>query len=297
MYGVEGNLESNLSQFFSSIYKVIITDIFHIQLLAILGTGLSGVMLFLLIMISLVLFLIPIFEFVVVYIMAFVFVSVLMSLAPIFLVFMLFEKTKYLFENWVRFTLIYIFEPVIMFLGISLLTKMFLVYIDYVLAFSVCWKCVMSFQIPFLDQFPGFTFLKDLQTMPIFCIYWLAPWGYDPLNYNFATNLTNIVALFIISFTTLRYASLSSQICQRIFGSTTKSSITSSVSSAVSIAAVSGLQALKAREKPKQEEQEQAGVNKEDKKGESSKPKEESEEGKKDDRSKPKEEHKKDIRR
>jgi type IV secretion system protein VirB6 len=204
-----------------------------------------------LIIISLVLFLIPVFEFVVVYLMASVFVSILMSLAPIFLVFMLFEKTKYLFENWTRFVLIYIFEPVIMFLGISLLTKMFLVYIDYVLAFSVCWKCVMSFQIPFLEQFPEFGFLKTLKTMPIFCIYWLAPWGYDPLNYTFATNITHIAALFIISFTTLRYASLSSQITQRIFGKA--SDLTSAVSNALSTAAIQGLESIKSKVAPNEE--------------------------------------------
>jgi type IV secretion system protein VirB6 len=60
--------------------------------------------------------------------------------------------------------------------------------------------------------------LKDLEKVPIFCIYWYAPWGYDAINYNFAAALSNVVALFVIAFTTLKYSGVSSTICSRIFG-------------------------------------------------------------------------------
>ena len=238
-------LESALANFFASIYDVILADIFQIQMLALLSTGLTGIIFFVVIVISLLLFLIPIFEFIAIYLGASLIVAILMSLAPIFLVFMLFETTKYLFENWIKFTIRYIFEPVIMFAGIACLTQIFLIYIDYVLGFSVCWKCSAPFQIPFLDQI--FPFLGSLKTVPIFCLYWLAPWGYDPISYNFAMNLTNVTALFIISFTTLRYANVASQICSTIFGdgATSANILTRSVATSVTSSIVNKLESYK----------------------------------------------------
>ena len=136
-----------------------------------------------------------------------------------------------------------------MFIGLSLLTQLFLIYIDYVLGFSVCWKCNAPFQIPFLDQI--YPYLANLKTVPIFCIYWLSPWGYDPISYNFASNMTNIAALFIISFVTWRYANLSSQICDSIFGASTQKSLTAMTSRAVKTIAVQGLEQLKSKVTPK----------------------------------------------
>ena len=214
--GVGGTLESALSNYFQSIYGVMLSEIFQLQLLALLGTGLSGLILFLIVMLSLIFFLIPVCEFIVVYILSTLAVAVLLSLAPIFLVAMLFDVTRYLFDNWLSFILRYIFEPVIMFVGICFLSQMFLIYIDYVLGYSVCWKCTMPFQLPFLDVF--FPFLALLKTVPIFCIYWLAPWGYDSLSYNFAMALGNVVALFMIAFTALKYGGVCSSICSKIFG-------------------------------------------------------------------------------
>ena len=214
--GVGGTLESALSNYFQSIYGVMLSEIFQLQLLALLGTGLSGLILFLIVMLSLIFFLIPVCEFIVVYILSTLAVAVLLSLAPIFLVAMLFDVTRYLFDNWLSFILRYIFEPVIMFVGICFLSQMFLIYIDYVLGYSVCWKCTMPFQLPFLDVF--FPFLALLKTVPIFCIYWLAPWGYDSLSYNFAMALGNVVALFMIAFTAIKYGGVCSSICSKIFG-------------------------------------------------------------------------------
>jgi type IV secretion system protein VirB6 len=212
----EGSSNNILSNLFLNVYGLMASDIFQLQLLAILGTGITGIFLFIIIMLALIFFLIAFFEFLVVYFIASLATAILLSLAPIFLVFMLFNVTRYLFDNWVKFMLRYILEPVIMFVGISALTKLFMIYIDNVLGFSVCWKCNLPFQIPFLDTF--FPFAKGLNTVPIFCIYWLSPWGYDPLTYSFAINLGNIVALFIISVTAFKYCHMATQITQSILG-------------------------------------------------------------------------------
>jgi type IV secretion system protein VirB6 len=135
---------------------------------------------------------------------------------------MLFNFTRYLFDNWLKFILGYIFEPIIIFVGVASLAKLFLIYIDYILGFSVCWKCNMPFQIPFLSSL--FPFLKDFDKVPIFCIYWLSPWGYDPISYNFAMGFVNVIGLFMVSFIALRYSQLSTQITEKLFGLSDKTS-------------------------------------------------------------------------
>jgi type IV secretion system protein VirB6 len=217
-----GDFSNTLSAFFSEIYDVIAKDIFQLQLLALLGTGLSGIICFFVILISLIFFLIAVFDFIVVYLVSCLAVAVLLSLAPIFLIFMLFNFTRYLFDNWLKFILGYIFEPIIIFVGVASLAKLFLIYIDYILGFSVCWKCNMPFQIPFLSSL--FPFLKDFDKVPIFCIYWLSPWGYDPISYNFAMGFVNVIGLFMVSFIALRYSQLSTQITEKLFGLSDKTS-------------------------------------------------------------------------
>jgi type IV secretion system protein VirB6 len=238
-----GDLSTNLDNFFSQVYGVLGAEVFQIQMLAMLGTGMSGIIFFIIIVISLFFFLVAIFEFIVVYLMSSLAISILLSLAPIFLTFMLFETTRYLFDNWIKFTLKYIFEPVILFAGLTMLTQLFLIYLDYILGFSVCWKCNMPFQVPFLDIF--FPFLQNLKTVPIFCIYWLAPWGYDPISYNFVTNMTYIAGLFTISFSAFKYAHITTQITRSIFGDTIPGGSAAQIAGSAEQAGAQGLKELK----------------------------------------------------
>ncbi len=214
--GMQGNVGQNLNRFFLEIYDKFTSEIFILQVAAQLSTGLTAVITVLIICMSVIMFLIVIMEFIFVYIMSYIGLAIMMSLAPIFLVFMLFKTTNYLFDNWVRFVVRYMFEPVIFFIGISVLTKIFLIYIDYVLGYSVCFKCALSFSVPFIGNI--FPILKTLETMPLFCIYWYGPWGYDATNSNFVAGMSNIAALFIIAFTTFKYSSVSSALCSKIFG-------------------------------------------------------------------------------
>ena len=133
-----------------------------------------------------------------VYIMAFMAVALLLGLAPLFLKFLLFDKTYYLFENWMRFLFRYMIEPVILMVGITVLTTLFTIYLDYVLGYSVCWKCGLVFQVPFVG-IPG---MQLFQGLPLFCINWFTPWGLDNSGASgmIGMNLQNMVALVMIAY-------------------------------------------------------------------------------------------------
>jgi len=211
------NGSGGLGNFIQAIFATFGQDIFTIQLLAMLGTGFTGIIMFILILISLILFLIPIFNLMVVTLISYFFVSVLLGMAPIFLIFILFKPTQHIFKQWITYIIAYLFEPVMLYMGIVILAKLFMIYIDYVLGYSVCFKCNAVFTIPFISTlFPILDVV--LNKMPIFCIYWLSPWGYDTMSFNYGQALTNVIALFCIASATHHYTSMCNQLVGHIFG-------------------------------------------------------------------------------
>lgn len=214
---------SGLGAFTKAIFATLGQDIFQIQLLAMLGTGFTGIVMIVLILISLVVFLIPILNLMVVTLVSYFFVQVLLGMAPIFLIFILFKPTQHIFKQWVTYIIAYLFEPVMLFMGIAILAKLFMIYLDYVLGYSVCYKCNAAFSIPFITSF--FPILDViLNQMPVFCLYWISPWGYDTMSFNYGQALTNIIALFSIANATYYYTSMCGQLVTQIFGVSTAGS-------------------------------------------------------------------------
>ncbi|AVP87661.1 VirB6-like protein of the type IV secretion system [Candidatus Phycorickettsia trachydisci] len=213
---------SGLGAFLKAIFSTLGQDIFHIQLLAMLGTGFTGIIMIILIIISFVLFLIPILNLMAVTLVSYFFVSVLLGMAPIFLIFTLFRPTQHIFKQWTAYIIAYLFEPVMLFIGIAILAKLFIIYLDYVLGYSVCFKCNAVFSIPFIGDIPGLGLLKVVtEQMPLFCIYWLSPWGYDTMSFNYGQALTDVIALFSIASATYYYTSMCNQLVNQIFGVST----------------------------------------------------------------------------
>ena len=194
--------------------KIFFSKTFIAQLLALLSLGLSGIIYFIITFIALMIVIITAFRAVAVYIMAFMATCILIGIAPLFISFLLFDFTRYLFDNWVRFTFRYMLEPVIMMAGIIVLTQLFTLYLDFVLGYSVCWKCALPIKIPFI----GTILPVALLNVPIFCINWFAPWGMDYMSGMMGVNMQNIVALIIISYGMYGYVEFSGRMTAKLTG-------------------------------------------------------------------------------
>jgi type IV secretion system protein VirB6 len=159
-----------------------------------------------------------------VYVMSFIFIAVLMGLAPLFLTFMLFESTRHLFDNWVKFTVKYMLEPLILLAGIIILTQLFTIYLDIILGYSVCWKCTLPIRMPFVGIIPGMpAILKDTE---IFCIYWFGPWGMDFRSGALGINMQHMIALIMLAYAMYGYVELAGNITTQITGSSSAPSAT-----------------------------------------------------------------------
>ncbi|UXX40114.1 MULTISPECIES: TrbL/VirB6 family protein [unclassified Wolbachia] len=78
------------------------------------------------------------------YVISTVLVAFLLSLAPLFIVFILFQQTKTLFDNWIK-TLAHVsLQPVILFSSLSLLNQLMYSVLYNLTNFSACYQCLIS---------------------------------------------------------------------------------------------------------------------------------------------------------
>ena len=194
--------------------KIFLTQTTTVQLLAIMGIGLIGILYFIIVGVAIVIMILVGMRAIAVYIIAMVAIAFLISLAPIFLTFMLFEQTYYLFENWYKALFRYMMEPVILMIGVIVLLQIFTLYMDNVLSYSACWKCALAFYIPFVDLLP----LPGLENLPLFCVNWFAPWGVDNTGNagQLGMDLTTMLGLIIVAFAMYGYSDLAQQIAMQL---------------------------------------------------------------------------------
>lgn len=195
--------------------KIFLSSTFHAQLMALLSMGLNGIFYFIIVFLCLCIVVIVTFKAIAIYMMAFMAITVLIGIAPLFLTFILFERTWYLFDNWVKFTVRYMLEPVIVLAGIIILTQLFTIYLDYVIGYSVCWKCALAFKLPF-PQIEGVT--PAFLDVPLFCLYWFAPWGFDGSSGEMGLNMQNFVVLLMLAYCMWGYIDFAHKLVARLAG-------------------------------------------------------------------------------
>lgn len=192
--------------------RIFFSPLFVAQLLATFSMGIYGVFYFIIIVIGIVIFVIAALRSLAIYVMAFTAIALLIGIGPLFLTFMLFNRTYYLFENWSRMLIRYSLEPAILIIGLSVLSQLFTIYLDYVLNYSVCWKCALTFEIPFaLPVLPN-----PFQKIPLFCLNWFGAWGLDNSVDLMGMSMQNIVALVMIAYCLNGYVDLVGNIVGRL---------------------------------------------------------------------------------
>ncbi|WP_253302090.1 TrbL/VirB6 family protein [Wolbachia endosymbiont of Psylliodes chrysocephala] len=78
------------------------------------------------------------------YVISTVLVAFLLSLTPLFIVFILFQQTKPLFDNWIKTLAHVAVQPVILFSSLSLLNQLMYSVLYNLTNFSACYQCLIS---------------------------------------------------------------------------------------------------------------------------------------------------------
>jgi type IV secretion system protein VirB6 len=199
--------------------RIFLSPLGLFQILSMIGTGVSGFVFLMVTIAAILLFIIATFQAIATYLFAKLLVAFLLGLTPLFLVALLFPISRVYFQNWINNVFRYTIEPVVVLIGLSILSKLFLFYYDAVLGYSVCFKCAIPFKIPNLFAYflPGFP--DGLKSIYIFCLQWFAPWGTDGRNGLIGLPIPDIVGLFLVAYICFTYVSMSGAVVSSLTGS------------------------------------------------------------------------------
>ena len=154
---------------------------------------------------------IAVFKAVVTYLISLFIVGFLLTLAPIFISFMLFEKTKGIFESWLRILCRFTLEPIMLFVGLTIVNEFVNIAVFGILNNPPCWKCALEVDIPGYGD--------------LFCFYFYMPWGYNAAN---TANFLDFGAQLLVNVLVLEiFASLAGELVNlmpRIAGAMTGTS-------------------------------------------------------------------------
>lgn len=83
-----------------------------------------------------------------IYLMSIIAIALLLSIAPIFIAFTLFQVTRPLFDGWLKHLVSYFLQPILVLVTLILFTEIILTFIYGVLNFTACWGCKINVRIP-----------------------------------------------------------------------------------------------------------------------------------------------------
>jgi type IV secretory pathway VirB6-like protein len=147
------------------------------------------------------------------YIAAFFYIALLISLAPIFIIFILFEYTNSYFQKWVKTLMRSAFEPVLLIVGMAFLANVLVVVLNNIFDFGACFKCMLPISLP----------VGNGKAIPLLCIWGFLPAGYDNSGSGIMPTLfykfDQVILFYIVAHVMKMYAELTLDISMAIFGS------------------------------------------------------------------------------
>jgi len=196
-----GQTATDAFSFLNQVLAMFFTKQTQLKMASLITSPPVGALYAILIYALIIFLIIAIIKAMLVYISATIMVALLLFMAPIFLTFMLFEKTKKLFNLWLENLISFSVQPILMFTSLTLFSVFIYTAFFYMMSFNVCWNCVLMIDLP-IDNL-----LNDIglsvPDFDRFClIYNYAPWGTDD-NQVLTTQLAHVPISF---FTILIFA-------------------------------------------------------------------------------------------
>ncbi|MFQ3307272.1 MAG: type IV secretion system protein VirB6, partial [Candidatus Midichloriaceae bacterium] len=160
-YAVFSLFDQNLSLMFSS-------DTFK-RIWAIMTNGLLGFFTGVMVIFSFVFYAVAVVQAAVVFMFSVIMNSLLIIMAPIFIVTILFEKTKSLFDSWAKNLISFALQPMFVFLTIIIMNFIVMMLLYYIFNFTACSICLVQVDLgPLYNEcwVPGYQSIMNTHTPP-----------------------------------------------------------------------------------------------------------------------------------
>ena len=134
-------------KFLDSTLGLFLESEFWLRMLALFLAGPVGWLLFVGIIWALWAFFKAMLRAIILYLFVIVALAFLVTLAPIFITFVLFQLTKGFFDSWIKMIVNFSLQPIILFASLAFLNQIILTSIHAVTDFTACETCVIGFDI------------------------------------------------------------------------------------------------------------------------------------------------------
>ena len=142
------------------------------------------------------------------YILAILSICVLISLAPLFIILILFETTRPIFNNWISSLVRYVLEPVFMFIFLLMIQQILMLILPQAIP-GATWEHILPLKIYF--SLGSYTFNIDIPGCPGLAFY-------QPNNINIIALMSNTFIIFCISLLTKGFLNYSQALVSAITG-------------------------------------------------------------------------------
>ena len=176
---------------FDEIFHQLFNNTIWTKIWALTCTSLVGILIAFLIILAIISYLICALRIIVTYLYSMITLCILFILAPIFISFMLFNKTSKLFRSWINNMISMVFQPIFAFVALAILHELFVLTLHAALSFTACPTCILSFDI-----------FGSYLCLPWKNAWWVALYGaHFPLQASMSSPinlLTPVLALLIV---------------------------------------------------------------------------------------------------
>lgn len=120
-----------------------------------------GFIYIIIILMGIYIFIMAVFKALVIYLLAMIAIGLLLIVAPIFLIFMLFSRTRPLFDGWIKNLMVYTLQPVMVITALAIFNVFFYSAVHKLLYYRVCWQNVFRAEFDvglFKIEFPLLNF-------------------------------------------------------------------------------------------------------------------------------------------
>ena len=135
--------------------------------------------------------------------------AVLLMIAPIFISFILFKYTKEMFDSWLKMLMSFLFQPLFLFLCLSMFNNLLLLGLQSVLSFTVCSACLVSLSDINIILIPFFSDSWDVCILPGYRMIDSSPWATT-------SNFGAIIFFFIIASSLQSFLDFSSKFANTV---------------------------------------------------------------------------------
>lgn len=132
------------------------------------------------------------------YLTSIIMTAILLFMAPVFICFMLFQKTYSIFRKWVAQLAVYALQPVLLFILLAVFNVFIVMSLTSMLDFSACYTCVWYIDLPISELMSIIPGVK-LPDFDKFCAMpGYLPWGYDSTQSVYTQAAKTPISLFLI---------------------------------------------------------------------------------------------------